>query len=256
MVTRYLSVSEIAARLGYPPDTIARRVRRGKFPAPHVQIGKRARGWLPEVIDNPDTWSTPVDTVHYWRHEELAQWMRDQLDEYTRYRIPGPDIQVGDTLGWLPRSKAGPAWIKDGPLKHADLPNCITYLGVGDIADRLGRTRSAVNGWIAEGKFPHPNARIGPKVQGWLPELVDNRDSWATADHETIRYFSAPELAEMIGVKRFTINRYKLPPEDAVIGSVRGYLVETIGAWQQRRPGLRPPRDREDWHLPLEMRAS
>lgn len=258
MVTRYLDVIEIAERLDRPLNTIALWIRTGKLPAPHVQIGEKFRGWLPEVIDNPDMWSTPVTTVRYFRRQEFTQWIRGQLSKGTWYRVPEPDIWVGDKPGWLPREQVDPAWIIDNTDIYPDeaLTHRIVYLGVGDVAERLGCTRSTINGWIATGKLPAPNARIGSNAQGWLPEVIDNPDSWGDASHKTIRYMSAPELARLIGVKRSTLNHYKLPPEDALIGNVRGYLPETIDAWRERRPGMRPPRAGEKWHLPPEARAS
>lgn len=53
----------------------------------------------------------------------------------------------------------------------------------------------------------------------------------------TVRYLSRSEVAELIGVQPDTLGRYKLPEPDAVIGSVRGWLPETIDAWQAKRPG-------------------
>lgn len=50
-------------------------------------------------------------------------------------------------------------------------------------------------------------------------------------------YLSRPEVAELIGVQRTTLNRYQLPPHDAMIGSLKGWLPETIKAWNESRPG-------------------
>lgn len=50
-------------------------------------------------------------------------------------------------------------------------------------------------------------------------------------------YLSRSELAERIGVKPDTLGRYKLPEPDAMIGAVRGWLPETIDAWNEARPG-------------------
>ncbi|WP_228822173.1 helix-turn-helix transcriptional regulator [Nocardia farcinica] len=124
------------------------------------------------------------------------------------------------------------------------------YIGVGDVAARLGKSRSTINGWIADRKLPPPHAQIGPKIIGWQAELIDQPDSWPTAVHNTVRYLSAPELAERIGVQRTTLNRYKLPVEDALIGDVRGWLAQTVDDWNARRPGKRVPRAQEDWNLP------
>lgn len=52
-----------------------------------------------------------------------------------------------------------------------------------------------------------------------------------------IRYLSPSELAARIGVKTATLCRYKLPEPDAMIGRTRGWLPETIDAWNAARPG-------------------
>lgn len=53
-----------------------------------------------------------------------------------------------------------------------------------------------------------------------------------------VRYLSRPEVAERIGVKADTVNRYKLPPADAQIGArMLGWLPETIDTWDAERPG-------------------
>lgn len=52
-----------------------------------------------------------------------------------------------------------------------------------------------------------------------------------------IRYLSMAEVAERIGVKPPTLSRYRLPEPDAVIGSRRGWLPDTIDAWNANRPG-------------------
>lgn len=59
-----------------------------------------------------------------------------------------------------------------------------------------------------------------------------------------VRYLSRPEVAERIGVKTDTLNRYKLPTPDAQIGVRQiGWLPSTIDAWNATRPGKvgRPP---------------
>lgn len=50
-------------------------------------------------------------------------------------------------------------------------------------------------------------------------------------------YLSRSEVAERIGVKPDTLGRYKLPDPDAMIGSTRGWLPETIDHWNASRPG-------------------
>jgi len=51
------------------------------------------------------------------------------------------------------------------------------------------------------------------------------------------RYLSRPEVAKRIGVKPDTLNRYKLPEPDAIVGQLRGWLPETIDRWNESRPG-------------------
>jgi predicted DNA-binding transcriptional regulator AlpA len=53
----------------------------------------------------------------------------------------------------------------------------------------------------------------------------------------TMRYLSCAELAERIGVSRSALGRYKLPEPDAITGTVRGWLPETVDAWHGQRPG-------------------
>lgn len=52
-----------------------------------------------------------------------------------------------------------------------------------------------------------------------------------------ITYLSLKELAQRIGVKPATASRYKLPDPDALIGDVRGWLPESVDAWNENRPG-------------------
>lgn len=52
-----------------------------------------------------------------------------------------------------------------------------------------------------------------------------------------IHYLSRSEVAERIGVKPSTLNRYRLPEPDAFVGRARGWLPETIDAWNAARPG-------------------
>lgn len=52
-----------------------------------------------------------------------------------------------------------------------------------------------------------------------------------------IRYLGRSQLAERIGVKKDTLNRYKLPKPDAVTGNQFGWLPRTVDEWNARRPG-------------------
>jgi hypothetical protein len=51
-----------------------------------------------------------------------------------------------------------------------------------------------------------------------------------------IRFLSRTEVAERLGIKPDTLGRYKLPPPDAVIGTVRGWTSETIDGWTSHGP--------------------
>ena len=53
---------------------------------------------------------------------------------------------------------------------------------------------------------------------------------------EPVRYLSRPQLAERIGVKPDTVNRYNLPTPDAYVGDRPGWLAETVDRWQANRP--------------------
>lgn len=53
----------------------------------------------------------------------------------------------------------------------------------------------------------------------------------------TTRYLSRTELAERIGVKPDTLGRYNLPEPDALIGTTRGWLLDTVDRWHAERPG-------------------
>ncbi|WP_156174972.1 MULTISPECIES: helix-turn-helix transcriptional regulator [Bacteria] len=52
-----------------------------------------------------------------------------------------------------------------------------------------------------------------------------------------IRYLSRAEVAERIGVAVGTLSRYTLPEPDAMTGTTRGWLPETIDTWNAARPG-------------------
>jgi hypothetical protein len=50
-------------------------------------------------------------------------------------------------------------------------------------------------------------------------------------------YLSRTQVAQRIGVTPGALSRYKLPEPDVMVGGVRGWLPETIDAWQAARPG-------------------
>jgi hypothetical protein len=60
-------------------------------------------------------------------------------------------------------------------------------------------------------------------------------------------YLSRTQVAQRIGVTPGALSRYKLPAPDAVIGTVRGWLPETIDSWHAHRPGRGA---RTDLHAP------
>ncbi len=65
-----------------------------------------------------------------------------------------------------------------------------------------------------------------------------------------VHYLNRIEVAERIGVKYDTLNRYKLPEPDVIVGpvnddgtlprgTVRGWSARTIDAWNAARPSRR-----------------
>jgi predicted DNA-binding transcriptional regulator AlpA len=56
------------------------------------------------------------------------------------------------------------------------------------------------------------------------------------------RYLSITQIAERTGLARNTIKVYvqigRLPPHDATIGRVKGWLPETIDTWWTQRGGI------------------
>lgn len=61
-----------------------------------------------------------------------------------------------------------------------------------------------------------------------------------------IRYLSKTEVADRIGVRRDTLNKYALPDPDAYIGDRRGWTAKTIDDWNADRPGRGRWGKRED----------
>lgn len=52
-----------------------------------------------------------------------------------------------------------------------------------------------------------------------------------------IVYLSRTEVAQRLSISPDSLSRYKLPEPDAMIGRTRGWLAETIDAWNAGRPG-------------------
>lgn len=71
---------------------------------------------------------------------------------------------------------------------------------------------------------------------GELPEALEAAGV-VSAEELPERYLSRSGVAELLGVKPDTLNRYKLPEPDVMLGGRRGWLPETIDEWQASRPG-------------------
>ena len=52
-------------------------------------------------------------------------------------------------------------------------------------------------------------------------------------------YLSRPQVAARLGLARGTLNRYRLPPPDAMVGTLPGWLPATIDRWDSQRPSKR-----------------
>lgn len=50
-------------------------------------------------------------------------------------------------------------------------------------------------------------------------------------------YLSSSEFAARIGVQPDTLNKYKLPEPDVMVGRTRGWSIETVDHWHANRPG-------------------
>lgn len=53
----------------------------------------------------------------------------------------------------------------------------------------------------------------------------------------TSTYLSTTDVAARLGITRAAVSKYHLPEPDATIGTVRGWLPETIDRWREQRPG-------------------
>ncbi|WP_028477929.1 hypothetical protein [Nocardia sp. CNY236] len=69
-----------------------------------------------------------------------------------------------------------------------------------------------------------------------------------TNDQRPARYLNRAQVAERIGVVAPALSRYKLPDPDVIVGpvnddgtlpvgTIRGWLTETIDEWNATRPG-------------------
>jgi hypothetical protein len=52
-----------------------------------------------------------------------------------------------------------------------------------------------------------------------------------------LKFLSRAQVAEMLEVKTDSINGYDLPEPDAMIGTHKGWLPDTIAAFKIARPG-------------------
>ncbi|PJM72371.1 hypothetical protein CS006_10580 [Bifidobacterium primatium] len=53
----------------------------------------------------------------------------------------------------------------------------------------------------------------------------------------TTEYLGVKQVAERLGITTGAFNSLKQPEPDALIGRTRGWLPETIDAWNAARPG-------------------
>lgn len=53
----------------------------------------------------------------------------------------------------------------------------------------------------------------------------------------SIEYLSLTEIAKQLGITKGALATLNLPDPDARIGKTRGWLPETIQAWNASRPG-------------------
>ncbi|MBT1166763.1 hypothetical protein [Bifidobacterium simiarum] len=51
------------------------------------------------------------------------------------------------------------------------------------------------------------------------------------------KFLSLKEIGERLGIVNPASKGYRLPEPDALIGRTRGWLPETIDAWNASRPG-------------------
>ena len=58
------------------------------------------------------------------------------------------------------------------------------------------------------------------------------------------RFLSTTEVARRLGITRAAVSKYRLPEPDATIGTIRGWLPETIDRWDRERPGQGARTDR------------
>ena len=53
----------------------------------------------------------------------------------------------------------------------------------------------------------------------------------------TRHYLGVTDIAQRLGIAKQAVSAYRLPEPDVMIGRTRGWLPETIDAWNAARPG-------------------
>lgn len=67
--------------------------------------------------------------------------------------------------------------------------------------------------------------------------MANNHDH-QTSNRKIAKYLGRSEVAEFLGLASSkSLSRAKLPPHDAEIGTIKGWLPSTIRKWNQERPG-------------------
>ena len=126
----------------------------------------------------------------------------------------------------LPAERGAPAW----------------YLTVTAAARHARVQRSA---FLAR-PLPPPDALFGADFEGWLPASVErwraDRDgAGGAAAAGPVRYLGPFEIADLLGVDRTTLARYRMPAPDAIVGRRSGWLPGTIAAWNLVRQSITDP---------------
>lgn len=88
---QYLSVSDVAARLGVSVNTINSRIRSGDFPDPDAMIGARYQGWKVATIDNllADDHTGGVISWNFDVAARLINELREIAEIVSAYSGPG-----------------------------------------------------------------------------------------------------------------------------------------------------------------------
>lgn len=80
----------------------------------------------------------------------------------------------------------------------------------------------------------HPRRAIKDAADDYFDDVQGYDNKYPTA----ARYLSSTEVARYLGLAGVkSLSKMKLPPPDAVIGDIRGWLPSTIQEWNASRPG-------------------